>query len=156
MRTNLKLHCVLFLQIVCLDHTTYVGIEPPAATSCFSSYKQRDRYIRFGDKEAHVSIAYKIFLLTLNRVSSLLFTREYSCFTCCRHFRHLCQSLTRSEYHQSIILTIIPRYVTYEKLFVRVVRNLPFNVLLLAVISEGNTDTLNPLCTNTAMKEPSS
>lgn len=35
--------------------------------------------------------------LTRNRVSSLLFTRKYSCRTCCRHLRHLQQGESYGE-----------------------------------------------------------
>ena len=72
--------------------------------------------------------------LTINKYSSLLFTRAYSFFTCCRHFKHL---------HTRCSVTSTTLY-SKAKL---PIQNSPIQVLFLTKISKSTTCILHSLCT---------
>lgn len=109
---------------------------------------------------------------TLNSVSSLFLTRQYSCFTCCRHLRHLQQLET---FHDQTMK--LPKFM-FIPLQLKQLRdalvdcnsnflhsffilqtskiieqscqknnNLRFYVLFLTEVTKSNAGIFNPLCT---------
>ena len=74
-----------------------IGMDPPAATICCSSFRPTHRQRHKGVVGLEPPKEELLSTLTRNRVSSLLFTRKYSCRTCCRHLRHLQQGESYGE-----------------------------------------------------------
>lgn len=152
----------------------YLETDPPAAKICCSIYSHTSRkiykslLILTGSHDFIESTREDPHALTLKRVSSLLFTKEYSCFTCCKFLRQLNTKhfFFLSEYGEfsfmkekkmkpqkqlgHMIFCKIYRHKIYKYFDMELSRTLPFNVLLLASVSEGNADPVNSLSSNAA------
>lgn len=78
----------------------------PKADSA-AAYEQ-EGHQGFETKSYHACLFMKQFLLlTLKRVSSLFFTREYSCFTCWRDFRHLRTNIFHSDLYEHFLKLMV-------------------------------------------------